>query len=146
MFRIRLILTDSFNNTFAQPVDKIQVKSTRTNLTQVENIRFEDPTIQRAQQNYENELVKHTEAAKTLQKVRSDLNDLKVQMVELKRGIELPRTNLTQSEESWLNSQARYEHEPTAVREGKEKSAEYNDRLHELTALREGKGKPAEQK
>ncbi|KAI4095947.1 MAG: hypothetical protein LQ344_001328 [Seirophora lacunosa] len=120
----------SFEREIADLKDRDERHATAAQYHQ-EDLRAQAEIAQQAQQNYENELVKHAEAAKTLQKVRSDLNDLKVQMVEMKTDVESARTNLTQSEESWLSSQARYEHELTVVREGKEKLAEQNERLHE---------------
>lgn len=96
-----------------------------------EDLRAQADIAQQAQQNYENELVKHAEAAKALQKVRSDFNDLKIQMVEMKTEVESARTSLTQSEESWMGSKTRYEQELTAVREGKQRLAEQNNILHQ---------------
>ncbi|KAI4287039.1 MAG: hypothetical protein L6R35_003702 [Caloplaca aegaea] len=120
----------SFEREIADLKDRDERHATAAQYHQ-EDLRAQAEIAQQAQQNYENELVKHAEAAKTLQKVRGDLNILKVQMVEMKTEVESARSNLRQSEESWLSSQARYEHELTAVREGKEKLAEQNDRLHE---------------
>ncbi|KAL8702999.1 MAG: hypothetical protein Q9201_003815 [Fulgogasparrea decipioides] len=96
-----------------------------------EDLKAQAEIAQQAQQNYENELVKHAEAAKALQKVRSDFNELKVEVVELKTQAESARTTLTQSEESWLDSKARYEHEIADLKEGKQSLTEQNNRLHQ---------------
>ncbi|KAL8737456.1 MAG: hypothetical protein Q9181_001672 [Wetmoreana brouardii] len=96
-----------------------------------EDLKAQAEIAQQAQQNYENELVKHAEAAKALQKVRSDFNELKVQVVELKTQAESARTTLAQSEESWLDSKARYEHELADLKEGKQSLTEQNNRLHQ---------------
>ena len=96
-----------------------------------EDLKAQAEIAQQAQQNYENELVKHADAAKALQKVRSDFNDLKVHVVELKTEAESARTTLSQSEESWLDSKARYEQELEDVREGKQSLTEQNNRLHQ---------------
>ncbi|KAI4190109.1 MAG: hypothetical protein LQ346_004979 [Caloplaca aetnensis] len=120
----------SFEREIAKLKDQDERHATAAQYHQ-EDLRAQAEIAQQAQQNYENELVKHAEAAKTLQKVRSDSNDLKVQMVEMKTELESARTSLTQSEESWKSSKARYEQELTAVREGKQSLAEQNNRLHQ---------------
>ncbi|KAI4131278.1 MAG: hypothetical protein LQ338_001303 [Usnochroma carphineum] len=120
----------AFELEIAQLKDRDERHATAAQYHQ-EDLRAQAEIAQQAQQNYENELVKHAEAAKALQKVRSDFNDLKVQMVEMKTEVESARTNLTQSEESWMSSKARYEQELTAVREGKQSLVEQNNRLHQ---------------
>ncbi|KAI4273083.1 MAG: hypothetical protein L6R38_006434 [Xanthoria sp. 2 TBL-2021] len=96
-----------------------------------EDLKAQAVIAQQAQQNYENELVKHAEAAKTVQKVRAENNELKIQMVELKTERDSARTNYAQSEDSWLDSKARYERELEDLREGKEGLADQNNRLHQ---------------
>ncbi|KAI4258699.1 MAG: hypothetical protein LQ352_001125 [Teloschistes flavicans] len=96
-----------------------------------EDLKAQAAIAQQAQQNYENELVKHAEAAKALQKVRGDFNELKVQVVELKTDADSARTNLAQSEESWVDTKARYESEIKDLNEGKKNLAGQNDRLHQ---------------
>ena len=76
-----------------------------------EDLKAQAEIAQQAQQNYENELVKHAEAAKTLQKVRSDYNELKVEALGLKTAADFARTAMTQNEESWSNTKDRYENE-----------------------------------
>jgi predicted nucleic acid-binding Zn-ribbon protein len=49
-----------------------------------EDLKVQAEIAQQAQQNYENELVKHAEAAKALQKVRNEHNQLKLEIVELR--------------------------------------------------------------
>ncbi|KAL8775961.1 MAG: hypothetical protein Q9203_003820 [Teloschistes exilis] len=96
-----------------------------------EDLKAQAAIAQQAQQNYENELVKHAEAAKALQKLRGDFNELKVQVVELKTEADSARTNLAQSEESWVDTKARYESEINDLNEGKRNLAGQNDRLHQ---------------
>ncbi|KAL9582454.1 MAG: hypothetical protein Q9212_003290 [Teloschistes hypoglaucus] len=96
-----------------------------------EDLKAQAAIAQQAQQNYENELVKHAEAAKALQKIRGDFNELKVQVVELKTEADSARTNLAQSEESWVDAKARYENEINDLNEGKRNLAGQNDRLHQ---------------
>lgn len=95
-----------------------------------EDLKAQAEIAQQAQQNYENELVKHAEAAKALQSVRSQFNELKIRMVELKTEAESARASLAQSEESWVESKDRYERELSEVRQGKENLVAQNNLLH----------------
>lgn len=96
-----------------------------------EDLKAQVGIAQQAQQSYENELVKHAEAAKALQKIRGENNDLKIQMIELKTERDSARTNLAQNEESWLDSKGRYEHELESLKEGKQSLVDQNNRLHQ---------------
>ncbi|KAL8907417.1 MAG: hypothetical protein Q9171_005859 [Xanthocarpia ochracea] len=96
-----------------------------------EDLKAQVVIAQQAQQNYENELVKHAEAARTLQKIRAENNELKIQMVGLKTERDAAQANLTQSEESWLDSKARYERELDDMKEGRQSLEDQNDRLHQ---------------
>ncbi|KAI4170403.1 MAG: hypothetical protein LQ343_005025 [Gyalolechia ehrenbergii] len=96
-----------------------------------EDLKAQAEIAQQAQQNYENELVKHAEAAKALQRVRSDFNDLKIQVVELRTEAQSAQATLAQSEESWLDAKARYEQELADMREGRQSLTDQNNRLHQ---------------
>ena len=96
-----------------------------------EDLKVQAEIAQQAQSNYENELLKHAEAAKALQKVRSDYNQLKVEIVELKTEAESARTRLIRSEESWADNRERYERELADLRTGKENLNVQNNRLHQ---------------
>ncbi|KAL8670354.1 MAG: hypothetical protein Q9168_005096 [Polycauliona sp. 1 TL-2023] len=96
-----------------------------------EDLKAQAVIAQQAQQNYENELVKHAEAAKTVQKVRAENNELKIEMVGLRTERDSALANYAQSEESWLDSKARYERELDDIRQGKEGLADQNNRLHQ---------------
>ena len=96
-----------------------------------EDLKAQAEIAQQAQSNYENELVKHAEAAKALQKVRADCNQLKVETVELKTEAESAQTRLVQSEESWTDVRERYERELADLRTGKENLSVQNNRLHQ---------------
>ena len=95
-----------------------------------EDLKVQASIAQQAQQSYENELVKHADAAKALQKVRADFNDLKLEVVEVKAEAESARASLTQSEESWSESRDRYERELAELKAGRENLRAQNDRLH----------------
>ncbi|KAL9612247.1 MAG: hypothetical protein Q9167_003160 [Letrouitia subvulpina] len=96
-----------------------------------EDLKAQAEIAQQAQKNYENELVKHAEAAKALQQVRNDHNNLKIQSFELKAEAESARVNLSQSEESWMESKERYERELADLKVGRENLNSQNNRLHQ---------------
>lgn len=96
-----------------------------------EDLKVQAEIAQQAQQNYENELVKHAEAAKALQSVRGQLNEVRLQAVELKTEAEAARASLAQSEESWNESKDRYKRELADVNQAKENLHTQNNRLHQ---------------
>ncbi|KAL8742872.1 MAG: hypothetical protein Q9190_004717 [Brigantiaea leucoxantha] len=96
-----------------------------------EDLKAQAEIAQQAQQNYENELVKHADAAKALQRVRSEYNDLKIEIVGLKVDAESARSSLAQNEESWAESRERYERELSDLKTGRENLNAQNERLHQ---------------
>ena len=96
-----------------------------------EDLRVQAEIAQQAQHNYEDELVKHADAAKALQKVRSDHNELKLEIKALKTDAESARKSLTQSEESWARSRDAYEREMTEIKTGRENLIAQNNHLHQ---------------
>ena len=82
------------------------------------------------QQNYENELVKHAEAAKTLQTIRTENNQLRIKMLELRTTAESATTSLEQKEESWSEQKTRYERELGDLRKRREEVLQQNTLLH----------------
>ena len=114
-----------------------------------EDLKVQADIAQQAQQNYENELVKHADAAKLLQKVRSDHNELKLDMKALKTDAESARKSLSQSEDSWTDSRERYEGELAKLKTGRENLIAQNHHLHQqietfsahITSLKEGASK-----
>lgn len=96
-----------------------------------EDLKAQAEIAQQAQQNYENELVKHAEAAKALQLVREQLNEFKLQAIELKTEADSARVNLSQNKELWAESRDRYENELHDIKVGKENLQVQNNRLHQ---------------
>ena len=96
-----------------------------------EDLKVQADIAQQAQQNYENELVKHADAAKALQKVRSDHNELKLEITALKTDAESARTSLSQSEDSWARSREGYEREMAELKTGRENLTAQNNHLHQ---------------
>ena len=96
-----------------------------------EDLKVQADIAQQAQQNYENELVKHADAAKALQKVRSDHNSLKLEIVGVMTEAESARTRLAQSEDSWTETRVRYERELAELKGGRETLRAQNNHLHQ---------------
>ncbi|KAI9700003.1 MAG: hypothetical protein M1836_002537 [Candelina mexicana] len=96
-----------------------------------EDLKAQAEIAQQAQQNYENELLKHAEAAKALQKARTDYNQLRTEVVSLKTEVEAARASLSQNEESWTESKERYERELTELRSRREDVNNQNKLLHQ---------------
>lgn len=120
----------AFETEMAQLRDQDERHATAARYHQ-EDLKVQAEIAQQAQSNYENELVKHAEAAKALQKVRADYNQVKVEIVEMKTEAESARTRLLQSEESWADTRERYERELADLRTGKEDLNAQNNRLHQ---------------
>lgn len=118
----------AFESEKAQLKDEADRQSSAAHFYQ-EDLKAQADIAQQAQQNYENELVKHAEAAKTVQKVRSDYNQLKLEIVELKTEAASARTNLTHNEQSWVESKERYEGEIRDLKAGREGLTSQNNRL-----------------
>ena len=96
-----------------------------------EDLKVQAEIAQQAQHSYENELVKHADAAKALQKARGEYNELKLDFVEVKTEAESARTKLRQNEVSWAEAKDRYKRELADLKSGQENLKTQNDRLHQ---------------
>ena len=96
-----------------------------------EDLKLQAEIARQAQQNYENELVKHADAAKALQKVRGDYNQLRLDVAGLKAEAESARRTLSQSEESWSETTERYERELMELRTRRDDVQAQNKLLHQ---------------
>ena len=83
-----------------------------------------------AQQNYENELVKHADAAKSLHTVRDEANKIKLEMVDIRTQAESSRGDLERRQASWDEMKTRYEKELADSKKRREELAHQNDLLH----------------
>ncbi|KAK5084040.1 Protein mlp1 [Exophiala xenobiotica] len=83
------------------------------------------------QQNYETELLKHTEAVKNLQVVRSEANQVRLELVEAKTQAQNAKTELQEREASWADIEARYKQETLDLKTRREESEKHNKSLHE---------------
>lgn len=97
---------------------------------QQDDLKAQADIAQRAQQNYESELVKHAEAAKNLQIVRGEANQLKLEAAELRTQSETYKKDLAQKEGSWSELRARYESEISELQKRREEVVHQNSLLH----------------
>ncbi|KAJ5777713.1 hypothetical protein N7520_000959 [Penicillium odoratum] len=95
-----------------------------------EDLKAQAEIAQHAQQNYETELVKHAEAAKNVQNIRAEANQLKLDLVEMRTQSETYKKDLIQKEESWSEQRARYENELTELHKRREEVLHQNSVLH----------------
>ncbi|KAF9885206.1 hypothetical protein FE257_000657 [Aspergillus nanangensis] len=95
-----------------------------------DDLKAQAEIAQQAQQNYETELVKHAEAAKNLQIVRSEANQLKLDIVELRAQTEASKKDVTQKQESWNERKERYETEISDLQKRRDEVIQQNSLLH----------------
>lgn len=81
-----------------------------------QDLRAQAAIATKAQQDYENELVKHAEAAKLLQNLRAEHNQLKSETAGLKADAEFSRVALSQNESSWEERREHFEQELKELR------------------------------
>ncbi len=105
-----------------------------------------------AQQNYETELLKHAEAAKTLRVVRDEANQVKLEMVDIRTQAETSKGELERKQASWDDLKERYETEISDLKKRREELAHQNNLLHgqlenvtqQITALQRDRAALAE--
>ena len=95
-----------------------------------EDLKVQAEIAQQAQQNYENELVKHADAARNLQKARAEFSQLKLEAIELRTEAESARASLSQSEVSWVEAKEHYEQEILDLKARREDTHKQNQLLH----------------
>ena len=95
-----------------------------------EDLKAQAEISQHAQQNYESELVKHAEAAKNLQIVRSEVGQLKLGVVEMRTQADTYKKDLAQKEQSWTEIMDRYKSELTELQKRREEVLHQNSLLH----------------
>lgn len=83
-----------------------------------------------AQQNYENELVRHADAAKALHSIREEANQLKLEAVDLRTQATTIKADLEQKEASWNELKDRYEREVSDLKQRREEAMQQNTLLH----------------
>lgn len=96
-----------------------------------QDLRAQAAIATKAQQDYENELVKHAEAAKLLQNLRAEYNQLKSESASLKADAESARVALNQSESSWEERRQQFEQELKEIRSRRDDTNAQNKVLHQ---------------
>lgn len=81
-----------------------------------EDVKAQAEIARQAQNDYERELGKHTEAINNLQAVRTELNTLKTQAVTYKSQAEAAKATLVEQQESWDETKNLYERENLELR------------------------------
>jgi len=112
-----------------------------------EDLKAQAEIAQQAQQSYEDELLKHAEAAKSLQTVRSEYNELRTEVAGVRAEAEASKASLEQAEESWAEQKESFERELDDMKTRRQDVDEQNKLLHqqmeafssELKTLREGR-------
>ncbi|KAI9806609.1 MAG: hypothetical protein M1825_006066 [Sarcosagium campestre] len=96
-----------------------------------EDLKAQAEIAQQAQQNYENELLQHAEAARSLQKVRAEYNELRTSVVQFKTEAEAARESLDRNTASWEETRERYERELAEMRTRRDDVDKQNKLLHQ---------------
>ena len=96
-----------------------------------QDLRAQAAIATKAQQDYENELVKHAEAARLLQGLRAEHNQLKTESASLKAEAESAKAALSQSESSWEERRQHFEQELKESRTRRDDLNAQNKLLHQ---------------
>ncbi|KAL6853205.1 hypothetical protein J3F83DRAFT_513795 [Trichoderma novae-zelandiae] len=96
-----------------------------------QDLRAQAEIASKAQQDYEKELVKHAEAAKLVQELRSEYNELKRESASLRAEAESAKVALAQSESSWEDRRQQLEQEMAELKQRREDANAQNKLLHQ---------------
>lgn len=118
-----------------------------------QDLRAQAEIASKAQQDYEQELVKHAEAAKLVQQLRTEHNRLKSEVASLRAEAESAKVTLAQSETSWEERRQQLEQEMTELKTRREDVNAQNKLLHQqlegltkqLAALQQSRGAAEEE-
>jgi nucleoprotein TPR len=140
----------SFEGELARLRDDAERHATEKTLYQ-QDLKAQAEIAQQAQQSYEDELLKHAEAAKNLQSVRKEYNELRTEVAGVRAEAEAAKVSLEQAEESWSEQREKFEHELDEAKRRKQDVDEQNRLLYqqmesfstELSTLRSGRAVPA---
>lgn len=94
-----------------------------------QDLRAQAEIATKAQQDYEQELVKHAEAARLLQSLRADYSVLKTESLEWKAEAESAKVALGQSQTSWEERRAQFENELAELRNRRDEMGAQNKLL-----------------
>jgi nucleoprotein TPR len=96
-----------------------------------QDLRAQAEIASKAQHDYEQELVKHADAAKLVQQLRGEYNQLKSETANLRTEAESAKLRLTQSEGSWEDQRQRLEQEIIEIKARREDANAQNKLLHQ---------------
>lgn len=96
-----------------------------------QDLRAQAQIASKAQQDYEKELVKHAEAAKLVQELRHEYNELKRESASLRAEAESAKVALAQSESSWEDRRQQLEQEMAELKQRREDANAQNKLLHQ---------------
>lgn len=96
-----------------------------------QDLRAQAEIATKAQQDYEQELVKHAEAAKLVQQLRVEHNQLKSEAQSLRTEAESAKVTLAQSETSWEDRRQQLEQEMAELKTRREDVNAQNKLLHQ---------------
>ncbi|KAG6050353.1 hypothetical protein E4U39_004324 [Claviceps sp. Clav50 group G5] len=96
-----------------------------------QDLRAQAEIASKAQQDYEKELVKHAEAAKLVQQLRTDYNALKNESATLRAEAESAKVTLAQSQGSWEDRRQQLEQEMAELTSRREDVNAQNKLLHQ---------------
>ncbi|EHK44644.1 hypothetical protein TRIATDRAFT_220313 [Trichoderma atroviride IMI 206040] len=85
-----------------------------------QDLRAQAEIASKAQQDYEKELVKHAEAAKLVQELRTEYNEFRQESASLRAEAESAKVALAQSESSWEDRRQQLEQEMTELKQRRE--------------------------
>ncbi|TLS23849.1 hypothetical protein PpBr36_08573 [Pyricularia pennisetigena] len=98
------------------------------------NLRAQAEIATKAQQDYEQELLKHAEAAKQLQQLRTEHNKLKSTAATWRSEAESAKLTLSQSESSWEERRKQLEQELSELKTRRDDANAQNKLLHDQLA------------
>jgi len=96
-----------------------------------QDLRAQADIAAKAQQDYEQELVRHAEAAKHLQALRAEHSELKSQVASYRAAADSAKATLAQSEESWDDRRKLLEKEISEIKARREDTNAQNKLLHQ---------------
>jgi len=95
-----------------------------------EDVKAQAEIAQQAQQDYEQELAKHTETLNTLHAIRSDFNSLQTEATEYKYQAMSAKDTLEEQQESWALTKSRLEKDVVDMRVRRAEVLDQNQVLH----------------
>lgn len=96
-----------------------------------QDLRAQADIAAKAQQDYEGELLKHAEAARLLQSLRTEYNQLKTESASLKAEAESAKHTLVESERSWEERRSKLEQEISELKARRDDTVKMNTLLQQ---------------